>query len=209
MKIICNNCVGARLYQLQNKQFNNPFMWSSIYVGDFIELSKNWDNINFNDIELSYKDCFGKKDVSTITIDPHNYNICVGYIHHIYEKDTEFRKQDINVYSNNILDYINEKYLIRLDRMNNDISDPVFVFDCQPNPSDIYYNKVEQYCTLNIPYKRILLCGTNRFDKYADNDENLIIIHKLEETSATIDNAKLIISEISENSELYNEIFHT
>lgn len=208
MKIICNNCVGARLYQLQNKEFNNPFMWSSIYIKDFIHLAKNWDNINFNDIDLSYKDSFGKKNVSTISIDPHNFNIGIGYIHHIYENDTEFMKQDINIYSNHILDYINEKYLIRLDRMNNDISDPVFVFDCQPNPNDIYYDKVEQYCNLNIPYKRILICVTNEFDKYMRSDENLIIIHKLEETSATINIAKLIISKISQNNKLYNEIFN-
>lgn len=207
MKIISNNCVGARLYQLQNRQFNNPFMWSSIYINDFIKLVQNWNNINFNDIKLSYKDSFGRQNVSTIAIDPHNYNVCVGYIHHIYEKDIEFRKQDINIYSDHILDYINEKYLIRLDRMNNDISDPVFVFDCQPNPSDIYYNKVEQYCNLNTPYKRILICGTNKFDKYTVNNKNLIIIHKLEETAATINIAKLIISKIGENKKLYNEIF--
>lgn len=207
MKIISNNCVGARLYQLQNKQFNNPFMWSSIYIKDFIDLAKNWNNINFNDIELYYKDSFGRQNVSTIAIDSHNYNVCIGYIHHIYEKDTEFRKQDINIYSDHILNYINEKYFIRLDRMNNDISDPVFVFDCQPNPSDIYYNKIEQYCNLNTPYKRILICGTNKFDKYVVNNKNLIIIHKLEETSATINIAKLIISKIGENKKLYNEIF--
>lgn len=47
MNIICNNCVGARLYEVQHKQFVNPFTWCIIPIDDFMNLILHFDEIDF------------------------------------------------------------------------------------------------------------------------------------------------------------------
>lgn len=39
--IICNNCIGARMYEVNNMQFPNLFMWNAINCLDFIKLIEN------------------------------------------------------------------------------------------------------------------------------------------------------------------------
>ena len=47
--IIANNCIGGFLYKFSNKQFPNPFIWTSMYFEDFLFLIQNYDKINFDD----------------------------------------------------------------------------------------------------------------------------------------------------------------
>ena len=46
--IICNNCIGARLYEVSNLEFPNPVMWCATYYEDFIYFIKNYDNIDLS-----------------------------------------------------------------------------------------------------------------------------------------------------------------
>ena len=48
MNLIANNCVGARLYEVTEQQFPNPFMWMTIPIDNYIDLMENYDSIDLN-----------------------------------------------------------------------------------------------------------------------------------------------------------------
>ena len=52
MNLIANNCVGARIYERSCVQFNNPFTWCVIKFNDYINLIKNFNNIDFYNIKV-------------------------------------------------------------------------------------------------------------------------------------------------------------
>ena len=54
MNIICNNCVGARLYEVTKQQFPNPFMWMSIDIDDYIKFNK----ASLEDIQKMFPDIY-------------------------------------------------------------------------------------------------------------------------------------------------------
>jgi uncharacterized protein (DUF1919 family) len=53
MNIISNNCFGGYIYKnVLKEQYSTPFIWNRIYNNDLITLLKNFNKINFNNIEL-------------------------------------------------------------------------------------------------------------------------------------------------------------
>ena len=116
--IISHNCIGARIYQKLNKEYENPFMWSVIPPSDFYYLYQNFANINFENIrvEENYGDYM-------VVIDD---KVRVYYVHYKYSKNATkpIVKDDIDIFYNKIGEYIKEKYFTRLSRMK---GRPIFI----------------------------------------------------------------------------------
>jgi uncharacterized protein (DUF1919 family) len=52
MNIISNDCLGAYVYQDQLRVgFQNPFIWSSIDIENFLQLISDYDNLELKRIE--------------------------------------------------------------------------------------------------------------------------------------------------------------
>ena len=123
--IICNDCLGARLYEKLGKQFSNPFMWNVIKPADFLKLCANWNKIDFEKIRSIYD-----KENNMYGLEIDN-KISIYYPH--YKKDdshlTPF-KQGIDVFYKFIDKYITEKYFARLERMK---ERPIFILDVDRN----------------------------------------------------------------------------
>ena len=50
--IITNNCLGGYIYKHNELQYDNPFIWTRIYINSFINLVKNYKDIDFQNFEL-------------------------------------------------------------------------------------------------------------------------------------------------------------
>lgn len=126
MNVICNNCVGARVYQQLGLQFANPFMWADIPNEEYIYLINHFDEINFENISLI------KKDFFYLTIDG---KVTLRYIHHFqndsYEKPTVVGGTDL--YYKDMGNYIVDCYKKRLKRMTDP---PIFIISETPAKSD-------------------------------------------------------------------------
>lgn len=164
MNIVSNNCIGARLYDLQKKQFVNPFCWSAITDEDFIKLIENWDNMDFGKSTFELEDYWKGRynhNYQTVlaTID---YDIKLHFIHHIYsETCTEITKRgNTEVVYKGTVSYCKELWNKRLQRMN---EEPVFLFSFNPmDPDSENYKKLlETVKTINTEYKLILLLHEN------------------------------------------------
>ena len=116
--IISHNCVGARICQLKNMEYGNPFMWCIVPPNDFYYLYTHYNEINFKQIKLEKE-----KNDYKIVIDG---KINVYYVHYKYDANanTPIKKYDIDVFYNKIEEYILEKYNKRVDRMTHS---PIFV----------------------------------------------------------------------------------
>ena len=128
--IICNTCVGARIYENTNRGFNNPFIWNIIKPSDFIYLSKNYGNINFQNIKQIYDKI---NNMYGLRIDD---KVNVYYPHYKYDKKYKNpTKIGIDVYYCDIQTYIKTKYLNRLKRMH---EKPLFILDYDNNYGSVY-----------------------------------------------------------------------
>lgn len=152
--IVCNNCVGARLYERLGIEFKNPFMWCVINPKDFRILMREWDTIDFSNYELKYGTLKGKKSYY-IKIDG---KVDVWYIHYIknarYKKPTKINHVDL-MYCD-IEKYIKEKYESRLARMK---SKPTFMCVIHDN---WYYTNEEIKNTVNTNSKYDLIVSSNK-----------------------------------------------
>lgn len=116
--IISHNCVGARICQVKNMEYGNPFMWGVIPPDDFYYLYTHYDSIDYKNIKIEKE-----RGDYKIVIDE---KVNVYYVHYKYDANatTPIKKSGIDVYYNKIEDYILEKYNKRLERMKDK---PVFV----------------------------------------------------------------------------------
>lgn len=141
MNIICNNCVGARLYEVQHKQFVNPFTWCEIPINDFIKLIENFDFIDFNnDIEFFLEKVY-RYDYLSVNVTLMKEIQC-HFVHYIQDENyTEPKKDDsnTNIRYNNILEYAKFTWNKRIKRMN---ETPIFVYSCNYlTPGSEEYNE--------------------------------------------------------------------
>lgn len=144
MNIICNNCVGARLYEVNHIQFNNPFMWCSIKTPDYINLIKNFEMHDFANAKFELEHYYGKTDESVlVTIDD---NIQLHYIHHIYdEKAVEPRKErNTDIYYKDIIEYAKDKFSKRVERMTFDNIKFLYSFNYMKEDDEKYYDILKQ-----------------------------------------------------------------
>lgn len=126
MFIVGNDCTGARIYQVKDREYDNPFMWCLIPPKSFSFLYHNFKNIDFNSIEIKkYGDWY------KIVIDG---KVDVYYPHYRFDKNCKkpiIGKSGIDVYYEKIDEYIVEKYRTRLKRMK---GEPVFVVNDTKTP---------------------------------------------------------------------------
>ena len=124
--IISNDCTAGFIYKFLGKKFPHPFIWSLFEYNDFIVFIKQFNNINYRNIEIvnsillknnryniKYKKIW--KDTYTILIDN---KVAVNYIHHHNKKNAqtiEIKKHDL--YFCDMKNYLKETYLKRTNRM--------------------------------------------------------------------------------------------
>jgi uncharacterized protein (DUF1919 family) len=123
INIISHNCIGARIYQLKNMEYGNPFMWSVVSPDDFWYLYNHFDEIDFNNIRITKI-----KNDNVVVIDE---KVKVYYIHYRYDKNaktpTRRIKDGVDIYYDKIDDYIVEKYNNRVKRMLEQKVKPIFI----------------------------------------------------------------------------------
>jgi uncharacterized protein (DUF1919 family) len=176
MNIICNSCVGSRIYEMLNMQFTNPFMWNVITYPDFKKLIDNFDNIDYSKTKISLYEYPGdpiamatfNDNIKSYFIHYHQRNYCCGTIKH-----------NIDVYSNNIIEYANTKVSKRTDRMLSLNEEPIFIFETRPRPRfNANYNEddVYDFINLNNQYKRIVITSFEKFKNYPEQIGNCYIL---------------------------------
>lgn len=184
MNIICNTCLGARLYQLNKLEYKNPFMWSIITADDMIKLIKNYKNINFENYELMKSDYYNRTEsyrnqfknelkqplfIFKIRIDN---QVDIHFVHYRFNsKENKTVIKDVNVESNKIWEYVVEKYESRLKRMLNNNEPPKFVITALE--SDYTLEKQQEIANLKTDYKIIMLCDNP--EKIQTANPNIII----------------------------------
>lgn len=185
INIICNNCIGSRLYQINNIKFNNPFVWTLITIDDFVKLVTNYTTIDFNNIIISLEPNNHLKANSVlITIDN---LVNIHCVHYIYDEnyDTPGIKegsQDKDVFFINIKDYAKDKYYNRLTRMNKSNFELIYSFNYQylKLTNDEYINNFNKLVKLTKDGYKILIIMNDScpFRTYCESCEstNLHII---------------------------------
>lgn len=125
MNIICNNCVGARLYEVTKQQFPNPFMWMAIDYDDYIKLIENYDTIDLSNPKFELETYKGNDYKSVLII--LNDDIKLHYIHYIQDdtKETPVKELNTNILYKDILSYAKNKWFNRLNRSK---EEPIFMY---------------------------------------------------------------------------------
>lgn len=158
---ISNNCIGGRLYQCLNEQYQNPFIWTIVMPEDFLYLVENYDKIDFKNIKIE-NGVFTNRSCKK-----HRYLIDgkIGLVAYHYEKDSNVEKptkigSDLHI--SDIENYMVSKYLQRLERMR--LTKPIFVFSGFSLPQfDVSNKDIEKFLSIETPYKRILLVRNKDF----------------------------------------------
>lgn len=168
MNIISNSCIGSRLYELLGVEFNNPFMWNVMEYKDFRRLIIDYNNINFRNYETSlYKTSTG--EVSKTIFDG---KMKTYYIHyHQDESYTKPTKVSIDIYSNNIISYTNEKIDKRIERLIKNNEEPIFIYETRDRSRfNAIYNEdtINDFIALKTPFKKVLITSNINFKEYPD-----------------------------------------
>lgn len=166
MLVISNNCVGGYLYNHLGKPYNNPFIWHRMSYDSTYNTMKNWGNINWLDYEFeksTYKP-------NTFNINVEN-KIKINYSHYLFDpkattiqKDKKYDKSKYDFWTGDvrycrIWEVVNEKYLTRTERMQNNTEDPVFLIRDDERFVKTISSKhtIQEIADLDVPYKRIIL----------------------------------------------------
>ena len=154
MNIICNNCVGARLYEVTKKQFPNPFMWMTIDYDDYIKLIENYDTIDLNNPKIELE-TYKYNDYKSVLITLNN-DIKLHYIHYIQDntKETPVKELNTNILYKNILTYAKNKWKNRLNR-NKEESVFLYSFNYM-HPDNQEYNIILNKL-INITNKKLII----------------------------------------------------
>ncbi len=156
MNIIANCCAGGEFYLKELKtEFKNPFIWSSIAPADMKILIQQYDNLNFNSVEI-------KKDTATlerfcILIDN---KVKVHFPHHRFKADCE-KPVTVkpNVFYNKIWELIAETWVRRLKKMT---EEPVFMILTHRLHDEYTYSNcsdedIQDFLNINTKYKVIIM----------------------------------------------------
>lgn len=154
--IISSNCIGGWYYRLMGLPFQNPFIWDTMKLSDFIKLIKNFDNINFENIKTDISNLNNvKNNCSHLILDD---SINVYFTHHNLGANEGIRKlnSDIDVESKDILKYIEDCWLRRYKRMKEAKSEPIFVYW-----DALYLTDVPLNCLLDIKNQKTIIITEN------------------------------------------------
>ncbi len=174
MNIICNNCVGARLYEVTKQQFPNPFMWMSIFDDDFIKLINEYENIDFNNpkIELEY---YKENKYQSILITLYN-DIKLHYIHYIQDESKEIpvKEDNTNILYKDILTYAKYKWFNRLNRSS---EEPVFLYSFNYMPIEYHTYSIVLNKLLEIKNKKLIILVHEGINIEKEIPNNIKIIY--------------------------------
>ena len=178
MNIICNSCVGGFIYKNELKcSFKNPFIWNIIDFNSMYYMAKNYDQINFENYELT-KD---KNWNFSLIIDG---KIKINYVHYKFDPNAKTIKVDNktdkeeewigDVYYCKIWEFIYQKYEERTKRMLALNEEPCFLIrdESFANANSKHSIKDIAYC--NSPYKRIIITTDKSITR---NDDICKTIH--------------------------------
>lgn len=168
MNIICNNCVGARIYQQLRIAYNNPFIWCRIYYDSFRKIITNYNNINFTN--FYFDDTYTKDGCKNhIIIDN---DIELNYTHYIQNSkyNTPTNVGGLDIYYNNIKKYTIEKYEKRISRLTHEKNICIL---CDYKNGKLTIDNILDFLNLNIDDVKILV--TNRKYDLNYNKTNVLI----------------------------------
>ena len=173
MNIICNNCVGARIYQQSGEQFNNPFMWSLVSGDDFIYLINHFDKINFDRIRVRR---VPKRDIFEIIVDD---KVTLRFIHHHQNsKCIQPMKKGVDIFYNQMTSYLIGSYFRRVDRMK---EKPIFVISDKISCEEGFTFNPDKIENIHNSLSSIVFCGCDnpkvegiKFVKVGDLDTTSI-----------------------------------
>ena len=177
MNIICNSCVGSRIYELLGLEYKNPFMWNVIPYPDFKNLILKYSEIDFSNFEVSlYPN--PKFPVAQALFDS---AIRAYYIHYHYKKEyTEPKKVKIDIFANDILGYTKDKIEKRTKRMLAANEEPIFILETRNRPKfETFYtdDDIDNFISLDVPYKKILVTSHEKYKNYPSTIGNTKIFY--------------------------------
>lgn len=184
MNIVCNNCGGADIYNLNKVEFNNPFIWCAIFADDMITLIKNWNNINFNNYKLiRLSETIAKENnydrfnptITGILLDD---KIKIFYTHYLYGNYSKPTKIGADIIYNKNYEYAYKKFETRLKRMIDNNEAPIFLIFTYKRHGWTQ-DKIEKLLTIDSKYKIILITDMNIIN--AKNNFKIIRINNLDQ----------------------------
>ena len=115
MNIIGNSCASSYITRdLIHEQFNNPFTWCSVSEADILYVMKHYDKINWENVQISlYNNATFNIKCTKAIVDS---CIEIKYPHYCLS-NSALTVKGINVYANNIVEWVQEKYISRIGRM--------------------------------------------------------------------------------------------
>lgn len=125
MNMICNNCVGARMYEVSGIRFPNPFMWMSVSPDDYVKLVEDYGDLDLSKPVFGIENYCGR-DVKSVVVTLEN-GVNLHYIHYILDENREVPEKENNtdIFYKDIIGYAEKKWFSRLMRSS---ESPVFVF---------------------------------------------------------------------------------
>lgn len=179
MLVISNNCCGGRLYQKLDTKFNNPFIWMVSPYHSIHYTMLNFDNVDW------YNYTFEKSKLRENTyivkvVD----EIELHYVHYKFDpnakniyQEKKFDREEKwtgDVYYCKIWEFINEKYIERVERMLALKENPSFLLrdETFANQNSKISMRDIAYC--DSPYKRVIITRDQKIDR---NDDICKTIH--------------------------------
>lgn len=212
MNIISNNCIGGYIYTETKTMYNNPFMWTNILTPEFVNLVNSYNNIDFLNYNITYEHTGwndnGDLPKNTLVTTVHIDNLVdVYYTHHLYysKYDTIHKLTNGNrLLSNNMKDFVDEKYNSRIQRMIKVNEPPIFIYlewDYEKESDILLENKTDNIIIISAKYKTEIM---PKMEIYNFNDicPNIKHITPLYGAKWLIKNSKML--NIHKKEENYN-----
>ena len=177
MNIICNSCIGARIYELLELEFKNPFMWNVIKYQDFKSLILNYKSINYENYKIGL---YENEDGLRVALATFEKDINVYYIHyHQDESYSDIEKKNIDIYSPDIITYASDKIQKRVRRMKDANETPIIIFETRNRPyidNTIYTDDdIDDFINLDVPYTKVLITSHEQYRNTPDKIKDCYI----------------------------------
>ena len=168
-----------------NIPYNTPFMWSAIWADDFINLISYFDNLNFDNIELSEYQLNDKEKCYSVILDG---IIKIQYTHY---KFWPFPRKVIgnDLLDNNIDKYTLEVFKERTKRM----------FESKESPTFLILGNMHNVPGYNLRFDTYNLQNLIRICEIKTRYKICIITHSRELLNYASDRVKIIIDDHPKN----------
>lgn len=193
MNIISNCCLGGFITRdVLHEPFSNPFVWAWLTTEDVCHTIQHYTNINFRNFrikphhdEIVEDCCFDVLVDNQITIVNSHYRFNSNY-------KTEFIDKQRNIVeSDHIWEYVVNKYIERVKRMEQIHEQPVFILCDNRNGYGIFTESQIKLLASQHLYK-VVFCSEYDYSNYSSNmfcfiHKNGNLLHEIvQEQSETI-----------------------